>query len=76
MTVYLELLGRRVSELIEKEKDTFNVGSTIQWGQGFVLNKRCKNLREGCDEVTHNRVFSQHLHTFFYFFAFLASPWM
>lgn len=40
MTVYLELLGRRVSELIKKKKDTFNVGSTIQWGQGFVL-KTC-----------------------------------
>lgn len=39
MTVYLELLGRRVSELIEK-KDTFNMGSTIQWGPGVCVEQK------------------------------------
>lgn len=60
MTVYLELLGRRVSELIEKKKIPLMWGVPSSGAQGFVWNKRCKNLREGCDEVTHNnnRVFS------------------
>lgn len=40
MTVYLELLGRRVSELIEKKKDTFNMGSTILWGPGVCVEQK------------------------------------